>query len=99
MHPEYQSRPAHGWFPKGQKTAIKTTSGRKRVNIQGALDLETLELTRVQGETINAETTLQLPKKIEKNTSMRQYITSYSTMRVTIMPRCLSHGLNVLSAG
>ena len=35
VHPEYQSRPAHGWFPKGQKTAIKTTSGRKRVNIRG----------------------------------------------------------------
>ena len=63
VHPEYQSRPAHGWFPKSQKTAIKTISGRKRVNIQGALDLEELELTRVQGETINAETTLQLLKK------------------------------------
>ena len=66
VHPEYQGCPAHGWFPKGQKTAIKTTSGRKRVNIQGAPDLEELELTRVQGETINAKTTLQLLKKVEK---------------------------------
>ena len=33
VHPEYKSRPAHGWFPKDQKTAIKTTSGRKRINI------------------------------------------------------------------
>jgi hypothetical protein len=41
VHPEHQSRPAHGWFPKGQKTALKATSGRKRLNIQGALDLET----------------------------------------------------------
>ena len=58
VHPEYQNRPAHGWFPKGQKTAIKTTSGRKRFNIQGAFDFETFTFTYVQGETINAETTL-----------------------------------------
>ena len=28
VHPEYQSRPAHGWFPKGQKTAVRATTGR-----------------------------------------------------------------------
>ena len=26
VHPEHQSRPAQGWFPKTQKTAIKATS-------------------------------------------------------------------------
>ena len=26
VHPEYQSRPANGWFQKGQKVAIKTTA-------------------------------------------------------------------------
>ena len=41
VHPTHQSRPAHGWFPKDQKTAIKASSGRKRLNIQGAIDLET----------------------------------------------------------
>ena len=33
VHPEHQSRPAHGWFPKAQKMALKATSGRKRLNI------------------------------------------------------------------
>ena len=66
VHPEYQIRPAHGCFPKDQKTASKTTSGRMRVNIQAALDLETLELIFVQGEKINAITTRQMPEKIEK---------------------------------
>ena len=65
VHPEYQSRPAHGWFPKNQKTAIKTTSGRKRFNLQGALNLDGLKFISVQGERINAQTTLQLLKKIE----------------------------------
>ena len=66
VHPEYQSRPSHGWFPKNQKTAIKTTSGRKRFNLQGALNLDGLKFISVQGERINAQTTLQLLKKIEK---------------------------------
>ena len=44
VHPEHQSRPAHD-------------SGRKRLNIQGALDLETFQFTFVEGEKINAQTT------------------------------------------
>jgi hypothetical protein len=56
VHPEHQSRPTHGWFAKGQKTALKAASGRKRLNIQGALDLETFQFTFVEGEKINAGT-------------------------------------------
>ena len=67
VHPEHQSRPAHGWFPKGQKTALKAASGRKRLNIQGALDLETFQFTFVEGEKINAETTRAMLEKLESN--------------------------------
>jgi transposase len=65
VHPEYQSRPAHGWFPKDEKVAIKATSGRKRLNIHGAFDLETSRLTWVEGERISAQTTLTLLEKLE----------------------------------
>jgi len=68
VHPEHQIRPAHGWFPKGQKTAPKATSGRKRLNIQGALDLETLPFTFVEGEKINAQTTRQILEELERST-------------------------------
>ena len=72
VHPEHQSRPAHGWYPKGQKTALKAASGRKRLNIQGALDLETFQFTFVEGEKINAETTRQMLEKLEaKNPAMK----------------------------
>ena len=72
VHPEYQSRPAHGWFHKDQKTAIKATSGRKRLNIQGALDLETFQFTFVEGEKIKTETTRQMLAKLEaKNPAMK----------------------------
>ena len=67
VHPEHQNRPAHGWFPKTQKIALKATSGRKRLNIQGALDLETFQFTSVESEKINAQTTQQMLEKLEAN--------------------------------
>jgi hypothetical protein len=36
VHPEYQTRPSHGWVKKGTNPAVKTSSGRERVNIHGA---------------------------------------------------------------
>ena len=65
VHPTHQSRPAHGWFPRGRKTAIRASSGRQRLNIQGALDLETFRFTFVEAEKINADTTRQLLEKLE----------------------------------
>ena len=66
VHPAHQSRPTHGWFTKDDRPTVKTTTGRQRLNIHAALDLEEMRLVRVQGERINAETTLDLFKGIEK---------------------------------
>jgi transposase len=40
VHPEYQSRPAHGWIRRGDKLAVKKGKGRQRMNLMGALNLE-----------------------------------------------------------
>ena len=47
--------------------ALKASSGRKRLNVQGTLDLETFQFTFVSGEKINAETTKQMQEKLERN--------------------------------
>ncbi len=52
VHPEYQTRPAHGWIKKGSNTAVKTTSGRKRVNIHGAVNLENFDTPFVEVTTV-----------------------------------------------
>lgn len=70
VHPTHQSRPAHGWFPKDQKTAIKACSGRRRLNIQGSIDLETFNFTFVEAEKINAQTTQQMLVKLQQNNRM-----------------------------
>ena len=65
VHPEYQSRPAHGWVKKGDKVALKRTSGRQRVNLHGALNLENFHCPLVEAERINAASTIALFEKLE----------------------------------
>ena len=38
-HEEHQTKPAFGWVRKGSNPAVKTTAGRGRVNIHGAVCL------------------------------------------------------------
>jgi transposase len=64
VHPEYQSRPAYGWVRKGDKIAVRRTTGRKRLNLHGALCLEDFDCQMIEGETISAETTLRLLKRL-----------------------------------
>ncbi len=65
VHPEHQSRPAHGWFFKGEKVAVKSSSGRKRINIHGAVNLENFDFQFVESITVDADSTIALLKKIE----------------------------------
>lgn len=74
VHPEHQSRPAHGRFLNNAKPALKTTSGRKRLNIHGALDLETFSFQFVEAEKITARTTRCLLEKIEQEHVAMQVI-------------------------
>ncbi|PCJ39323.1 MAG: hypothetical protein COA81_10460 [Alphaproteobacteria bacterium] len=37
VHPEHQTKPVFGWVRKGSNPAVKTTTGRGRVNIHGAV--------------------------------------------------------------
>jgi hypothetical protein len=45
------------WAPKGDKLAIEQTSGRERLNIHGAIDLETGQTRMIDAETIDAAST------------------------------------------
>ena len=64
VHPEYQSRPAYGWVRKGDKVAVRRTTGRKRINLHGAVCLEDFDCQIVEGECISAETTIRLFERL-----------------------------------
>ena len=64
-HPQHNSIPSYGWIKKGQEKELKANCGRQRLNINGAINIETLEPVTGFYDTINAETTIDLFAKIE----------------------------------
>jgi transposase len=66
VHPQHNTQLAYGWVKKGQDRLVKSNSGRQRININGALNAETLEIVIRTDDTINAQSTLKLFETLEK---------------------------------
>ncbi len=60
VHPMYNSQPAYGWIKKGKEATPKTNTGRQRVNINGAYDIENQKVVIREDERINAQSTIAL---------------------------------------
>jgi transposase len=60
VHPTHEARPAGCWAPKDAKVALEQTSGRQRLNIHGAIDLETGATRMIEATTIDALSTIAL---------------------------------------
>lgn len=65
VHPEHQTKPCYGWVKTGSNPAVTTTAGRGRVNIHGALNLETFDAPFVEPTTVDGISAAQLLAKIE----------------------------------
>ena len=65
VHPTHAARPVGCWAPKEEKLAIEQTTGRQRINIHGAIDLETGQTRMIEAETIDAASTIRLLKSLE----------------------------------
>ena len=66
VHPEHNAMAAYGWIKKGERRALPTNSGRARLNLHGAINAETMEMTVIESDTVNKDSTLQLLELIEK---------------------------------
>jgi transposase len=64
VHPTHNVHPHYGWILKGSDKAIKTNSGRQRVNINGAICFHTKDVVYREDETINRDSTVSLLSKI-----------------------------------
>ena len=64
-HPQWNSIPAYGWIRRGKEKELQSNSGRKRVNINGAVNIESLETVTDFSKKINKESSLRLCCKIE----------------------------------
>jgi transposase len=65
VHPTHAVRPAGCWAPSDENLAIEQSSGRERMNIHGAVDLETGQTRMIEVLTVDAASTIKLLASIE----------------------------------
>lgn len=66
VHPLHNSQPAYGWIRKGEKKMLKSNTGRQRLNINGAYNIETHKVVVRTDKSINAQSTVALLKQLLK---------------------------------
>lgn len=66
VHPEHNGMAAYGWIKRGEKRELKTNSGRQRLNLHGALNAETYQVTVIESKTVNSDSTLTLLQTVEQ---------------------------------
>jgi transposase len=64
VHPTHAARAAGCWAPSDCHPAIEQTSGRERLNLHGAIDLETGETRVIEAEAADAQSTIRLFQSI-----------------------------------
>jgi transposase len=64
VHPLHNSINCNGWIKKGKEKAIKSNTGRDRLNINGACNVAKLEVIIHDDVTVNAQTTIALFNKM-----------------------------------
>lgn len=67
VHPTFNSVPGTAWVKKGKEKFLKSNTGRKRVNLNGALDIDSLELLIREDNTLDKNSTLSLLRMIEEH--------------------------------
>ncbi len=66
IHPTHAARPVGCWAPAKDHLAIEQTSGRQRLNVHGAIDLETGKTAMIDVQTVDAASTMSLLETIEE---------------------------------
>ena len=66
VHPTHAARPVGCWAPSKENLAIEQTSGRQRLNVHGAIDLESGKTAMIDVETVDAISTIRLLEAIER---------------------------------
>jgi transposase len=65
VHPSHNVHATKAWVKRGQDKQVPTNTGRKRLNINGVLNIATMETVTYFSDTINAEETVHLFDKIQ----------------------------------
>ncbi|PQJ95348.1 IS630 family transposase [Chromatium okenii] len=66
VHPQHNPVISNAWIKRGDEQEIRSNTGRKRININGAMSLDKLEPVVRYDDTINSESTIALLKQLEQ---------------------------------
>ena len=73
VHPQHNSMASYGWIKKGKEKHLKANTGRERLNLNGALnieDLQNISITIREDPIINAQSTISLFEQIKEQQSI-----------------------------
>jgi transposase len=65
VHPAYQSQASCGWIPKGEVKTLATTNTQFRMHINGAIELNTMNVFTKEYKVINGESIISFLKDLE----------------------------------
>lgn len=75
VHPQHNTRSSYAWIKKGQDKFIPSNTGRRRLNINGAMNAHhPEEVVIYEADTINAEATIALYDKIQQRYQNKERI-------------------------
>lgn len=75
VHQIHNAEVGYGWIAKGETKEVPANTGRARLNINGALNIETKEVIVREDDRINAQSTIKLFQDIElKNPNSERII-------------------------
>jgi transposase len=67
VHPLHNSQPAYGWIRKGTEMVIPSNTGRQRLNLNGAYNIEDHKVIIQEADSINAQSTVSLFEEMLRN--------------------------------
>jgi L-rhamnose isomerase len=88
VHPTHQVRPAGCWARKDVVVAVEQTTGRERLNIHGAINLETGQTQIVAVDKVNAQSFIKLLGEIDFNS-----LNSVAAFNNSMFPHEVSGGI------
>ncbi len=65
VHPEHNALAGYAWIRRGETRELKSNSGRQRLNLHGAINAETHEVTVIESDTVDSFSTINLLSAIE----------------------------------
>ena len=78
VHPQHNTKSEHGWIKTGGDFIVSANTGRKRVNINGALNAhDVTDVLIDETESVNAQSTIRLMKKALRRHKNKKQIDFY----------------------